>query len=421
MANSDLSGDPADDLGDLIKDALVQTGKALKSWGKDARYSPQAQVSWETKMPGLIESFHWKLDDLESEIVSCLLATITCFSASEAYTSRQIRAKAALQRDLDRIQDRKRPVQQSAPVEAQSKSPMAVDLDSSSGSGQPSPETKVEIAEVPGPHGVPVEPAAAPAMAPFPDMGISFQPPAEPAQAVKQEPAPAPPAMMAPMGDAKVDPKPQSSTTQPQLSGAPEAPMDDLFALGAGGSTGTTDGNNSEFHFTDMTFSLAPPNGDSQGQSQSQDAVMDMSFGSGDMNGGILSLDNLLPPDNTNNNTSNTNNSNNGDMGVSNNNANSNSNNAKTTPSATQTAQAAPATAAPAAAMTNQEKPTEKQESTNLDDLFNLESSAGLEGMDLDINMSGDGGDGSTFDDMYFGDMTEMEHGKFDDAFFGIQ
>ncbi|KAF6814368.1 hypothetical protein CSOJ01_04091 [Colletotrichum sojae] len=330
-------------------------------------------------MPGLIESFHWKLDDLESEI---------------------IRAKAALQRDLDRIQDRKRPVQQPAPVEAQSKSPMAVDLDSSSGSGQPSPETKVEIAEVLGPHGVPVEPAAAPAMAPFPDMGISFQPPAEPAQAVKQEPAPAPPAMMAPMGDAKVDPKPQSSTTQPQVSGAPEAPMDDLFGLGAGGSTGTADGNNSEFHFTDMTFSLAPPNGDSQGQSQSQDAVMDMSFGSGDMNGGTLSLDNLLPPDNTSNNTSNTNNSNNGNMG---------------------TVQAALATAAPAAAMTNQEKPTEKQESTNLDDLFNLESSAGLEGMDLDINMSGDGGDGSTFDDMYFGDMTEMEHGKFDDAFFGIQ
>uniref|UniRef100_L2GGZ5 Uncharacterized protein n=1 Tax=Colletotrichum fructicola (strain Nara gc5) TaxID=1213859 RepID=L2GGZ5_COLFN len=178
---------------------------------------------------------------------------------------------------------------------------------------------------------------------------------------------------MAPMGDVKPEVKTEPIATQPPQSGAPEAPMDDLFGLGGDAGGGGAEGSNSEFHFTDMTFSLAPPNNDSQGQPQSQDAAMDMSFGSGEMGGDLLSLDNLLPPDN----------------------------------------------------WAGQEKPAEgkmeKQDSTNLDDLFNLDGNTSLDEMDLDMNMGGDGGDGSTFDDMYFGDMTEMEHGKFDDAFFGIQ
>ncbi|KAL0930795.1 uncharacterized protein CTRU02_213530 [Colletotrichum truncatum] len=376
MANSKpLNVDAADALQGLINDALVQTGKALKSWSKDGRHQVQAQISLQTKMPEIIESFHWKLDDLESEIT---------------------RAKAALQRDLDRLQELRRPVQQPAPVEAQTKSPMAIDIDSSP--REPSPDSKSEITEASGPHRVPAEPSAAPSMAPFPDMGVSFQPQAEPTQATKQEPtptpAPAPPAMMAPMGDVKPEANPDAATTQ--TAGAPEAPMDDLFGLDGDAGGGTED-NGSEFHFTDMTFSLAPPNSDSQDQSQTQDTTMDMSFGTADMGGDILSLDSLLPPDN---------------------NAASNSVKTETT------AQTAPGTVT-SAPPANQEKPVEakaeKQDSTNLDDLFNMDANTSLEGMDLDMNMSGDGGDGSTFDDMYFGDMTEMEHGKFDDAFFGIQ
>ncbi|KAF4413245.1 hypothetical protein CFRS1_v004052 [Colletotrichum fructicola] len=367
--------DPAEALHGLINDALVQTGKALKAWGKDGKHQLQAHISLQTKMPEIIESFHWKLDDLESEI---------------------IRAKAALQRDLDRIQEARRPIQQPAPVDAQTKSPMAIDLDSSS--GEPSPDQKAQLTQASGPHRVPAEPSAAPSMAPFPDMGVSFQPPVEPAQAIKQEQAPAPPAMMAPMGDVKPEVKTEPIATQPPQSGAPEAPMDDLFGLGGDAGGGGAEGSNSEFHFTDMTFSLAPPNNDSQGQPQSQDAAMDMSFGSGEMGGDLLSLDNLLPPDNVNNAKADT---------------------------AAQAAQAAPAASGPAPAVAGQEKPAEgkmeKQDSTNLDDLFNLDGNTSLDEMDLDMNMGGDGGDGSTFDDMYFGDMTEMEHGKFDDAFFGIQ
>ncbi|KAF9875620.1 hypothetical protein CkaCkLH20_07001 [Colletotrichum karsti] len=354
MANSkSMNTDPADALQGLINDALIQTGKALKSWSKDGRHQVQAQISMQTKMPEIIESFHWKLDDLESEI---------------------IRAKAVLQRDLDRIQEQRRPAQQPAPVEAQTKSPMAIDLDSSR---EPSPDRKPQITEASGPHRVPAEPSAAPSMAPFPDMGVSFQPPVESIHAIKQEPAPAPapapPAMMAPM-DIKSEAKQDSATAQPQQSGAPEAPMDDLFGLG-GDADGGPETNNSEFHFTDMTFSLAPPNNDSQGQPQSQDANMDMSFSSGDIGGDLLSLDSLLPPDNT-------------------------SSNVKSEPAIP----AAPGGNAPAPA-NNQDKPVEakmEKQDSNLDDLFNLDSNTNLEGMDLD---------------MYFDDT---ETGNFDDAFFDM-
>ncbi|KXH59906.1 hypothetical protein CSAL01_02491 [Colletotrichum salicis] len=375
MANSKAAAsDSAEALHGLINDVLIQTGKALKSLSKDGRHQFQAQASLQTKMPEIIENFHWKLDDLESEIT---------------------RAKAALQRDLDRFQQARQPVQQPAPVEAQTKSPMAIDLDSSSREPSP-PENEPKITEATGPHRVPAEPSTAPSMAPFPDMGVSFQPAPEPSPQVKQEmtPAPpaAPPAMMAPMGEIKQEMKASPPNSQPQPSGAPEAPMDDLFDLG-GDSGGGTEGNNPEFHFTDMTFSLAPPSNEAPDQAQAQDAAMDMSFGSGDMGGDLLSLDNLLPPDNAAKQESGT---------------------------------APPSSAAAVTASTaGQEKPVEakmeKQESANLDDLFNLDGNTSMENMDLDMNMGGDGGDGNSFDDMFFGDMTEMEHGKFDDAFFGIQ
>ncbi|TDZ41152.1 hypothetical protein CTRI78_v009896 [Colletotrichum trifolii] len=374
MANSEAANaDPADALQGLINDVLIQTGKALKTVNRDGKQSAHAQLSLQTKMPEIIESFHWKLDDLESEIT---------------------RAKAALQRDLDRIQEARRPVQPPAPVEPQTKSPMAIDLESSR---EPSPENKSQVTKEPSPQDAPAEPSVPPSMAPFPDMGVSFQSPTVPTHQVKLESAQAPPAMMASMGDIKLESKLDLSISQPPQSGAPEAPMDDLFDLGGGGGDGTGGNNNSEFHFTDMTFSLAPPTNDSQSQplqqqSQVQDAPMDISFGSGDMSGDMLSLESLLPPDNA----------------------------VKSEPQATASA------AVPAPARTsNLDKPSEakieKPDSTNLDDLFNLDGNTNLDGMDLDMNMSGEGGDGSTFDDMYFGDMTEMEHGKFDDAFFGIQ
>ncbi|GKT43707.1 uncharacterized protein ColSpa_03888 [Colletotrichum spaethianum] len=373
MANSKpADAESAEALHGLLNDVLIQTGKALRSQSKEGRSQLQAQISLQTKIPELIETFHWKLDDLESEIM---------------------RAKAALQRDLDRFRQERQPVEQPAPIEAQTKSPMAIDLDSSS--REPSPENKTEVTEDSGPHRVPpAEPSAAPPMAPFPDMGVSFQPPSEPAQPVKQETTPAPPAMMAPMGEVKLESKPTPPASQPQPSGAPEAPMDDLFGIGGDGGDGGDAGggneaNDTEFHFTDMTFSLAPANNDSQPQPRAQEAPMDMSFGSGDMGGDLLSLDNLLPSDN---------------------------NAAKQEPKA-ETAPAPPAAV-------DQQKPAEakmEKQDSSLDDLFALDDGTGMDDMDLDMNMGGEGGDGNNFDDMMFFDDTEMEHGKFDEDFFQIQ
>ncbi|KAK6210140.1 hypothetical protein QIS74_11724 [Colletotrichum tabaci] len=374
--------DSAEALHGLLNDVLIQTGKALKSQNREGRSQAQAQISLQSKLPEIIETFHWKLDDLESEIM---------------------RAKAALQRDLERFRQQRQPVEQPVPIEAQTKSPIAIGLDSSS--REVSPENKALVTEATGPHRVPAEPSAAPSMAPFPDMGISFQPEPEPEPEppVKQETAPAPPAIMVPIGEVKAEPNLTPPTSQPQPSGAPEAPMDDMFNLNGGGGGGVdnagggNEANDAEFHFTDMTFSLAPANNDPQPQPRAQEAPMDIPFGSSDMGGDLLSLDNLLPPDN---------------------NASKQEPEARAVPAPPTAVAAAPTTAA------NQQKPAEakmERQDSSLDELFALNGNTGMDDMDLDMNMGGEGGEGNNFDDMMFFDDTEMEHGKFDEDFFQIQ
>ncbi|GJC95535.1 hypothetical protein ColKHC_04361 [Colletotrichum higginsianum] len=124
--------DSAEALHGLLNDVLIQTGKALKSQNREGRSQAQAQISLQSKLPEIIETFHWKLDDLESEIM---------------------RAKAALQRDLDRFRQQRQPVEQPVPIEAQTKSPIAIGLDSSS--REVSPENKALVTEATGPHRVP--------------------------------------------------------------------------------------------------------------------------------------------------------------------------------------------------------------------------------------------------------------------------
>ncbi|KAJ0166245.1 hypothetical protein CTA2_8083 [Colletotrichum tanaceti] len=391
MASSKpANADSAEALHGLINDVLIQIGKALKSQNREGRSQAQAQISLQSKLPEIIETFHWKLDDLESEIM---------------------RAKAALQRDLDRFRQQRQPVEQPAPIEAQTKSPIDIDLDSSS--PEVSPENKAMVMEAmvmeamvmeaTGPHRIPAEPSAAPSMAPFPDMGVSFQPEPEPEPPVK-ETAPASPAMMVPIGEVKAEPNLTPPTSQPQPSGAPEAPMDDMFNLNGGGGGGGVDNvsggneaNDAEFHFTDMTFSLAPANNDPQPQPRAQEAPMDISFGSSETRGDPLSLDNLLPPDNS---------------------ASKQEPEAGAVPTPPTAVSAAPTTAA------NQQKPAEakmERQDSSLDELFGLNGNTGMDDMDLDMNMGGEGGEGNNFDDMMFFDDTEMEHGKFDEDFFQIQ
>ncbi|GJC86790.1 hypothetical protein ColLi_09628 [Colletotrichum liriopes] len=384
MANSKpANADSAEALHGLLNDV---TGKALRSQSKEGRSQVQAQISLQTKIPELIDTFHWKLDDLENESKGGVAEGPGPIPARTT-----ARGTACADRGTDQI-------------------PIAIDLDSSS--REVSPENKTEVTEATGPHRVPAESSTAPSMAPFPDMGVSFQPQPEPAQPVKQETTPAPPAMMAPMSEVKSESKPTPPASQPQPSGAPEAPMDDLFGLGGGGGGGEggdagggNEANDSEFHFTDMTFSLAPANNDPQPQPQAQEAPMDISFGSGDMGGDLLSLDNLLTPDNS---------AAKQEPGAG---------AAPAPPADTATATAAAAAAAPPAAA-DQQKPAEakmEKQDSSLDDLFALDGNTSMDDMDLDMNMGGEGGDGNNFDDMMFFDDTEMEHGKFDEDFFQIQ
>lgn len=219
-------------------------------------------------------------------------------------------------------------------------------------------------------------------MAPVPDMGGQMAPVDV---HVKHElQAPAPQAIMEPTKEPgpSADVKPAPVPEPLALHAAPEAPMDDLFSIGDG--TATVGNTSGEFNFTDITFSLAPGNGESQDQARTRQSEMDLSaFGNEDMS----SLDNMLPADTLVPPTA-------GLGGVLSNTA------AKTSIDKIQEGDKA-----------NGDK-VNGDTSDNLDDMFTL---GGDGGMDLDMNLGG--GDSSNFDSMFF---TELEDVKYDDAFFNI-
>jgi hypothetical protein len=154
--------------------------------------------------------------------------------------------------------------------------------------------------------------------------------------------------------------------------------MDDLFNIGDGGAA--VGNNPGEFNFTDITFSLAPVNGESQDAARARQPEMDMSaFGNEDMS----SLDNMLPTD------------------------------------ALMPAAAAAAGPGPGPgpggdlgnAAVNATAPQDKTQGANADASDNLDDM---------FTLGGDGGmelDSSNFDSMFF---TEMDDVKYDDDFFNI-
>lgn len=215
-------------------------------------------------------------------------------------------------------------------------------------------------------------------MAPVPDMGGDIAP-VEPQ--IKREMAPsAPQASMEPAKEAAPPPDslPPSTSDPSALHAAPEAPMDDLFNIGDGGAA--VGNNPGEFNFTDITFSLAPVNGESQDAARARQPEMDMSaFGNEDMS----SLDNMLPTD-------------------------------ALMPAATAATAAGPGpgpggdlgnAAVNATAPQDKTQGANADASDNLDDMFTL---GGDGGMELDS---------SNFDSMFF---TEMDDVKYDDDFFNI-
>jgi hypothetical protein len=202
-------------------------------------------------------------------------------------------------RDVKRIQQQKQqqiPQQESAaisqppqPVESQSKSPMVIDLESSPPPlPQDQPMTELKANKP---------------VAPFPDMGMGLSDIGQPNQAMKadvnQSVVPS-----AASGQAKMKTSVSPTPTATAVAVAPMAPMPVMEEKSLENHSSdvmdlTSDGPHSELNFTNMQFTLAPTNNDSQNQSTTQEPSFDLAtFAPPEGNDDILGLDDLLPTNN---------------------------------------------------------------------------------------------------------------------------
>ncbi|CRK13727.1 hypothetical protein BN1723_001987 [Verticillium longisporum] len=205
--------DPLDQLQYMLNDVIIQIGKALKASTKQPNRQNVSQIhaSLQTRMPETIENFHWALNDLESEVM---------------------RAKGALQRDLDRLQQRRAPQPEEAikaspaPMIASPASVTLVvaspELAQKSPPSPPLKEEPTQSAPFSAAQESPAPPPMAP-MAPIPDMGgnDSMPTPVQPKADIKREPTPSvPQAMMAPMDSipVKSEETPATSSVAPEPS-----------------------------------------------------------------------------------------------------------------------------------------------------------------------------------------------------------
>ncbi|KAM0270249.1 hypothetical protein ACHAQH_009506 [Verticillium albo-atrum] len=382
--------DPLDQLQYMLNDVIIQIGKALKASTKQPNRENVSQIhaSLQTRMPETIENFHWALNDLESEVT---------------------RAKGALQRDLDRIQAKRAPQPEetvkalpalgiASPTET-----LVVHSIEHPRISSPLPQLKqesVQAAPPPAARESPIPLPTAP-MAPIPDMGGGGGGMLTPVQAkasIKREPTPsAPQAMMAPMDSTPAKPEEppvtSSNAPHPSMSTAPEAPMDDLFDLSGGEHEGGA-GDGSDFDFTDMTFGLAPSNGDSKSQPATTMAMQPEIGTAADLPvpSDTSTIVSLLPAE--------------APMQAA-------------TTDATDaggTGSAIPAAAEPLKVEDDHKTGEQPSAAVADNDIFDLDGIGG--NMDLDINLVNNGG-GSSFDDMFYaGD--NMDDVQFDDAFFGL-
>jgi hypothetical protein len=275
---SQASPDPLDVLQAMVDDVLVHTGKALRASRKDAQGNAQSsQATLKSKLPESIDGFREALHKLEWDIID---------------------AKSVLMRDIKRIQEQKQqqsqqmPKQQPAPapqpVESQSKSPMVIDLESS----PPPPPQDQPMTEL----------KANKPVAPFPDMGMGLPDIGQSDQVMKDEASQG----MAPTAASEQPQMKNSVSPAPAATAAvaPMAPMpvmeqkqldnhnSDVMDL-------TADGSHSELNFTNMQFTLAPTNNDSQDPSTTQETSFDLAkFAPPEGNDDILGLDDLLPTNN---------------------------------------------------------------------------------------------------------------------------
>ncbi|PHH71362.1 hypothetical protein CDD83_5208 [Cordyceps sp. RAO-2017] len=349
--------DRLDTLQLLVNDVLVQTGKALRASRRDGHGNvPAAHCSLQARLPETIKAFHAALDDLESDI---------------------IRAKSVLLRDLNELQSQNAQAKSSEQLQppltgSKSKSPATIDLDSSP-------------TALPRDHPAKTDPVTK-LVAPFPDMGMSIPDTALAPAAMKEENAP----------------------TQPPsiLGGGPEANMDGGTALstadhksvgeqhiGPGGDD--TLNMNPGLNFTDMEFTLASTNNDSQGQLNGDTGNLVTAESSFD-------LASFAPADCTNH---------------------ANGNNVNSLESILPTNLGLPTGAQDAG--DNHAKPGDNRNEmpdSAFADIFTGDGQA--DGMDFDFSIGNDAMGGDTFDDMMNdrdNTFNTIEHGDFEATFFGLE
>lgn len=225
-----------------------------------------------------MRTFHSALDDLENEIVSTSPFSTRQYTRDLSLTVFQVRAKSVMQRDMARLQANKTLSAPPQPVEAQSKSPMVIDLDSS--------PPKANGAGFAADHGTESK-----TVAPFPDMGMDISIP------ILSDDGPAA-TTPAPQATNQSDVKPETPSSAPMTAAPPSA---DKAGSGskpndAAPGEANAEAHNAEVAFTDMEFTLAPAENGGQVDQGTQDQSFDLpDFGPPSDANNPVTLDNLLP------------------------------------------------------------------------------------------------------------------------------
>ncbi|KAI0597627.1 hypothetical protein F4775DRAFT_559045 [Biscogniauxia sp. FL1348] len=397
--NANSQGDPFEILSQMQNEVLVLMGKHLRNLStKDgSRMLREPNEAVRQKATSCLATYHHALDDIEIEIIT---------------------AKSALMRDLEKLRAARIPP------------PMAVAPPAPQPVAPPAPMMEMPSAAahtMNAPSFAPKQESKT--VAPFPDMGMGMSAdvvdltsqnkkpsprvppgalkphPPRAAAPMKNEVKPSPkqtpkpiPAKVTPVpppqiprlhppqpavaAASAVQPKPQpAQPPQPTPAGQPAQDSSLNSMLGLPGN-----GASSELAFTDMQFTLAPSNNDSQGAPPAPMPEFEMTtFAPQDGNNELLSMANF-----------------NADgaaaQGEGANNTNSNNKNNSSSNTASQPSKGA-------------EKPE-----TNLDDLFNLDTANG--GSDNMFDLGSGGVIDSTFDDIFFGNNDSDMGGQFDDAYF---
>ncbi|KAK6077812.1 hypothetical protein SCUP515_04650 [Seiridium cupressi] len=388
--------DPLDVLQAMFNEVLVQTGKAIKASQRDgARNGPSKGGALRTKMPETMKTYHYALDDLESEIT---------------------RAKAVLLRDLEKLRAARAPVPAPSPVAPpapmapEPQQPTAVMMD------MPSAAAHTVSSNI---HFQPVKEESK--RAPFPDMGMGLtgdavdlssttKPPApsprsstgviksgagssatppikqspKPTPSMKATPIPTPqpavqPAAIGPTAQKATPPQPQPPATQISQ----DSSLDAMLALPPTGGAATADMTGGELNFTNMEFTLAPPS-DGQSQNAPPAPMQDFdlsSFTAQDGGADLLSMDDM------------------------------NGANITTNPPLAEAPGTTPGKAADNTTSAN-----------NLDSIYDLNNIDGnVDHMDLDLSLGGGGEiNDSTFNDLFYED-NDAGMGQFDEAYFGLE